>query len=121
VSMVLDLDELVERVAVRVAELLVDRMPAPADSSPWLNVEEAAEYMRCKPKRVYDLVSQRRLRAHRDGSRLLLHRDDLDAYLLEGDGAADSVSVRRSRTPAATGNSESVSARSQRAARARTP
>lgn len=82
-SVVLDLDALVESVAVRVAELLADRLsPAPADS-PWLSVEEAAEYLRCKPKRIYDLVSQHRLPAHRDGNRLLFRREELDDYVFD--------------------------------------
>lgn len=74
-------DELLERIAVRVAELLAPVLAAPA-ASPWLTVGEAAEYLRCKPKRVYDLVSQRRISAHRDGSRLLFSRDELDGYVL---------------------------------------
>jgi excisionase family DNA binding protein len=51
----------------------------------YLTVQEAAEYLRCKPKRVYDLVSQRRLAPRRDGSRLLFLRSDLDAYRAGGD------------------------------------
>lgn len=73
-------DELLETLAARVAELLAERMPsAPRDMSPWLDVTEAAAvYLRCKPKRVYDLVSQSRLPAHRDGSRLLFMRAKVD-------------------------------------------
>ena len=74
-------DDLIERVAGRVAELLADRLPpAPADS-PWLDVDGAAAYLRCKPKRIYDLVSQHRLPAHRDGNRLLFRREELDEYV----------------------------------------
>jgi excisionase family DNA binding protein len=90
-------DELVERVAVRVVELLGTHVSPPGEASPWLTVDEAAEYLRCKPKRIYDLVSQsrehdpgrRRLPVHRDGSRLLFLRHELDAYLLDGHGGAD--------------------------------
>lgn len=80
-------DELLEALACRVAELLVPLISAPA-GSPWLTVTEAAEHMRCKPKRIYDLISQHRLPAHRDGGRVLLRRDELDAYLL---GDADTL------------------------------
>jgi excisionase family DNA binding protein len=83
--------ELVERVAVRVAESLADRLTPAPDVSPWLNVDEAAEWLRCKPKRIYDLVSQHRLQAHHDGSRLLFRRDELDAYVLEADDSAHGV------------------------------
>jgi excisionase family DNA binding protein len=80
-------DELLEAVAGRVAELLAPLLMAPA-ASPWLDVSEAAEYLRCRPKRVYDLVSQRRIPAHRDGGRLLFRRDELDDYVL---GDADTL------------------------------
>jgi excisionase family DNA binding protein len=84
VSVVFDLDALVEQVAGRVAELLAARLPAaPAPTSPWLNVDEAADYLRCTRKRMYDLVSQSRVTVHRDGSRLLFRREDLDEYLFD--------------------------------------
>jgi excisionase family DNA binding protein len=55
--------------------------PSAPVPSLWLTVGEAAEYLRCKPKRIYDLVSQKRLPGHKDGSRLLLRRDELFAYM----------------------------------------
>jgi excisionase family DNA binding protein len=58
----------VEVIAARAAELLAARLPASEDR--WMNVEEAAVYLACGPRRIYDLHSQRRLRSHRDGSRL---------------------------------------------------
>ncbi len=73
--------ELLDEIARRVVDLLHDRTSDPAPSSPWLSVAEAAEYLRCKPKRVYDLVSQQRLPGHHDGGRLLLRRDEIDIYL----------------------------------------
>lgn len=76
------LDALVERLAGRVAELVADRLPATPAASPWLNVDEAAEYLRCTRKRIYDLVSQSRLPVHRDGSRLLFRREELDEYVM---------------------------------------
>jgi excisionase family DNA binding protein len=79
------LDELVERVAVRVAELVADRLPAAPEGSPWLNVDEAADYLRCGRKRIYDLVSQSRVPVHRDATRLLFRREDLDEYVLGPD------------------------------------
>ena len=82
--MTLDADD-VEAIARRVAELLGGRLTPPAEPSPWMTVEEAAEYLRCRPKRVYDLVSQSRIPAHRDGSRRLFLRTELDEYLLAGD------------------------------------
>ncbi|MEK6273223.1 MAG: helix-turn-helix domain-containing protein [Actinomycetota bacterium] len=72
--------EFVELIAERVAELLADRHPS-SEPPPYLTVDQAAEYLACKPKRVYDLCSQRRLPFRKDGSRTLLRRADLDAYL----------------------------------------
>jgi excisionase family DNA binding protein len=59
-------------------ELLAVDVPA---GDPWMDVREAAEYLRCKPQRIYDLKSQGRLAAGGDGSRPLFRRSTLDAYL----------------------------------------
>ncbi len=67
-----------------IADAVAARLNTSTDTtaSPWLNVEQAATYIGDAPaSRVYDLVQQRKLTAHRDGRRLLLNRDDLDAYL----------------------------------------
>jgi hypothetical protein len=45
------LDEIAARVAALLAPLL-----SSSPVSPWLSVAEAAEYLRCQPKRVYDLI-----------------------------------------------------------------
>ena len=50
-------------------------------ASDWLTVAEAAEVLRCRPKRVYDLCSQRRLPFTKDGTRTLIRRADIDLYL----------------------------------------
>lgn len=76
-----------EAIAQRAAELLAERQPAGTIASPWLTTTEAAEYLRCKPQRVFDLTSSGRLRVRKDGSRNLYRREDLDAYL---DGEATS-------------------------------
>ncbi len=51
------------------------------DASPWLNVTDAAERLRCKKDRIYDLIALGKLQPRRDGRRVLLHRDDLDSYV----------------------------------------
>lgn len=73
--------EFIEEVARRAAEMLAEQS---VESTPYLTVAEAADYLRCKPKRVYDLCSQRRIDYVKDGSRTLLRRVDLDAYLEDG-------------------------------------
>lgn len=73
--------ELLELIAARAAELVEDRgLDTP---EPWIDVAEAAEHLACRPQRIYDLVSQGRLRHRKDGRRLLFRRSDLDAYLEE--------------------------------------
>lgn len=72
-----------EAIARRVLELLAEEGSANGAASlpEYLNVEEAAEYLRCSKQRIYDLLSARRLPKYRDGSRVLLKRSDLDSYL----------------------------------------
>jgi excisionase family DNA binding protein len=52
-----------------------------AAQSPYLSVTEAAEYLRCSPQRIYDLLSSRRLSKLKDGSRVLLLRAELDEHI----------------------------------------
>jgi excisionase family DNA binding protein len=75
-------DDVFEALAHRVAEILRDRFPEQTPSlAEFLTVREAAELLRAKPQRVYDLVSAGRLTRYRDGSRVLLARAELDAHL----------------------------------------
>jgi excisionase family DNA binding protein len=50
-------------------------------ASPFLSVAEAADYLRCERQRIYDLVSDGRLARHKDGSRVLIARADLERHL----------------------------------------
>jgi excisionase family DNA binding protein len=70
--------EVVQLIADKVAECLLDQLQ-PED--PWLDVDEAAAYLRCKRKRIYDLTSTDRLRVAKDGSRSLFKRAWLDEAL----------------------------------------
>jgi excisionase family DNA binding protein len=72
-------DALLESLAVRVADLLAERFPETPE--PYLTVEEAATYLACAPKRIYELKAQGRIAHFRDGKRLLFRREDLDAAL----------------------------------------
>ena len=54
-----------------------------------LTVPEAAKRLRAKPQRVYDLLSDGRLTRHKDGSRVLVDRRELDAYLGNSRGAGE--------------------------------
>lgn len=52
-----------------------------ATPSPFLDVDEAAAYLRAGRQRIYDLTHAGSLDACRDGRRLLFRREQLDAYL----------------------------------------
>lgn len=77
-------DEFLEQVAVRAAELVLERVEVTSQTSPtspFVTVSEAAELLRCKPQRIHDLLLRGRLeRAGRDGARVLLDRADVLAY-----------------------------------------
>ena len=70
--------ELLEQLVAAVAQRVLLAVPA---ASPYLSVTEAADYLRCGRQRIYDLTSSGRLPFVKDGSRVLLRRADLDAYL----------------------------------------
>ena len=72
----------VEAIAARAAELVLQQLEgADRASSPYLNVDEAAEYLRCSKQRIYDLLSARRLTRYKDGSRVLVVREELDSLV----------------------------------------
>jgi excisionase family DNA binding protein len=75
-------DELLDRIAVKVAEILADELEHKPDG--FLDVPAAAEFLACKPSRLYALVSARRIPHHRDGSRLLFDRAELRNYVHNG-------------------------------------
>ena len=75
-------DSFLETVAKRAAELVLERLDAPSAASEFLTVPEAAQLLRAKPQRVYDLLSDGRLERFKDGSRVLVRRADVVAHLL---------------------------------------
>lgn len=76
-----DLDALAQRLAPRMSEALAS---PPSSSQAWLGVAAAAEHLSCPTSRVYALVSARRIPFHKDGSRTLFRRDELDAWVRNG-------------------------------------
>jgi excisionase family DNA binding protein len=67
-----------------------DRVPAQGLRSPYLSVDEAAEYLRCSRQRIDDLLSQRRLSRVKDGRRTLVSRIEIEAYLAPSERRARS-------------------------------
>ena len=75
--------ELLEAVAERAAELVLERGADAVLTSPFVSVPEAAELLRCERQRVYDLLSQRRLSRLKEGGRTLLDRSEVIALVRE--------------------------------------
>ena len=78
------LDEFVDRVADRVVHRLEAREPRP--ETELLSLTEAAEVLRCKPQRIYQLRSTGRLPRTVEGGRAGVRRSDLER--LVGDDSA---------------------------------
>jgi excisionase family DNA binding protein len=79
-------EELVEQVAVRVAELVLERLPAQATEEPWhlLGVEEAARRLGRSTRWVRERVKHGELTHVRlDGGGLAFELDDLRAFARE--------------------------------------
>jgi excisionase family DNA binding protein len=77
------LDELVSERVAEVVATMTD-----GGGSPWLGLDEAAEYLRVSPRTLERLIAKQRIRSTTLGRRRLLHRDDLDA-LVNGDGGGE--------------------------------
>jgi len=73
--------ELLEAIAQRAAEIVISNSRPVDNGSPFLTVEEAATYLRAKRHRVDDLLSKGVLTRHKDGSRTLILRSELEAYM----------------------------------------
>jgi len=67
--------EALEAIAERAAELVAGRMAR--EASPWMTRARAATYLGLPVSR---LEKDKRIPCHRDGGRVLYHRDELDAY-----------------------------------------
>jgi hypothetical protein len=86
-------DELVAAIAERAAELVAERLER--EASPWMTRPEAARYLGLPESRLEkDAATPRdpakrkkkgppKIPLHRDGARVLYHRDELDRWLLE--------------------------------------
>ena len=78
--------ELVEEIAQRAAALVLAQLTADEADPEYFTVAEAAAYLRCSRQRIYDLLSSRRLPKVKEGTRVLIARSALRAYL--GDDSA---------------------------------
>jgi excisionase family DNA binding protein len=93
------LQALAEQVAAQVRELLAEPQP----TSPWLDFDEAREYLRFSRDQLYKLTAARAIpfRKKRGGQGLLFRRDELDRWLeaaYEPTGCAAGVELWSSAT-----------------------
>jgi len=72
----------VERIALRIAELM-----AKQEGSPWLNTVGAAEYMACPRSRIAKLTMTGELPSYKEGGRRLYKRSELDVFIADGGGS----------------------------------
>jgi predicted DNA-binding transcriptional regulator AlpA len=75
------LDEFVDRVADRVVHRLEARESR--HQTELLSAPEAAEVLRCKPQRIYELRSAGRLPRTVEGGRAVVRRSDLEGLIGE--------------------------------------
>jgi excisionase family DNA binding protein len=76
-------NEQFETLAEKVAALMGKALPV-ADAPDLMTAAEAAQYLRCARRRIYDLMSAGRLPRLREGGRVLVRRADLDRLVEEG-------------------------------------
>lgn len=67
----------IETIVCRVAEVVFAKMGTTTTATPYMTVDEAAEYLRCSPQRVYDLASSGRLPRYKEGRRTLHLRTEV--------------------------------------------
>jgi hypothetical protein len=78
VNVQLDLSpDVIDAIAQRVADILTERTPDVASLSPWMTRRRAAEYLGLPLSR---LEKDKTIPCHRDGRRVIYHRDELDHH-----------------------------------------
>jgi hypothetical protein len=79
-------DALIEAIVDEVERRVFERL-AVAGEGRWLRGAKAiADHIGCAPDRVFALSSAKRIPIHRDGSALVAHTAELDAWLRDGGG-----------------------------------
>jgi excisionase family DNA binding protein len=71
----------IEALEERVLGSVLERLQSAA--SPWMNVDQAAEYLAWPKKRLYNLTQKSQVPHRKVENRLLFHREELDQWLAE--------------------------------------
>jgi excisionase family DNA binding protein len=89
--------EIVDAIEALVLELLAEQNGGDPEVSPWLGIDEAAEYLRVSSRTLERRVKAGRVRSTTIGRRRLLHRADLDrlARMATGEETAPTAPPRR--------------------------
>jgi excisionase family DNA binding protein len=74
-----------EAIAERAAEIVTERLDQ-NNRDGFLDVAGAAEFLACKPDRIYALKSAGRIPFYKDGSRLLFDKAELREWVRNGGG-----------------------------------
>jgi excisionase family DNA binding protein len=75
-------DSVLDRLADLIVAKLADRLPATPGPSPYMTVEEAAQFIRARSRgRVDDLLSAGRLTRFKAGRNTLVLRAELEAFV----------------------------------------
>jgi excisionase family DNA binding protein len=76
-------EELIERVAARVAELVTASLSQSGADSPWLDLDGALAYTGFTRDKLYKLTAAKAIpfRKKEDGQGLLFHKPELDGWL----------------------------------------
>jgi excisionase family DNA binding protein len=75
-------DTEINALETRITESLVERLQG-LITSPWMNIAEAADYLACPKKRLYNLVGKGEIPHRKQNGRLLFSRSELDRWLDE--------------------------------------
>jgi excisionase family DNA binding protein len=90
--------EIVDALEAFVLELVTEQGNGTSEAeSPWMGIDEAADYLRVSSRTVERRVKAGRVRSTTIGRRRLLHRDDLDrlAKMATGEETAPTAPPRR--------------------------
>lgn len=86
--------ESIEAIAQRAAAIARELELEANPPSPYMSIEQAAEFLCCKTKRIYDLRSSGRLRRFSEGGRALVLRAELELLVVDED-ALPALAARR--------------------------
>lgn len=73
-------EELVEAIAERAAEIVLERRREADAGSPWLSVADGAAYLSISERQLQRAITKGKITSTTIGRRRLLHRDELDRF-----------------------------------------